>query len=81
MRSERGEDVAQVDCVLGVSVEIEPRSQSWRRDAMDHGTITKDGKVKAIAVERHELWLQLRDLVAERGDELLLGVLTNVRRT
>jgi hypothetical protein len=34
-----------------------------------------------IAVERDKLRLQLRDFVAERGDELLLGPLTHVGRT
>jgi hypothetical protein len=62
MRSERRENVAQVDRVLGVSVEVGSNSQPWRRDAMDHGTITQNGQVEAIAVERHELRRQLSDL-------------------
>jgi hypothetical protein len=62
MGSERGENIAQVDCVLGVSVEVGSNSQSRRRDAVDHGTVTQNGQVEAIAVERHELRRQLSDL-------------------
>ena len=81
MRSERRENVAQVDRVLGVSVEVGSSSQPWRRDAMDHGTIAQNGQVEGVAVEGDELRVQLRDLVAECGDQLLLGPLTYVGRT
>jgi DNA helicase II / ATP-dependent DNA helicase PcrA len=66
--SERREDVAQVDCILGVSVEVEPSRQSWRRDAVDHGTITQDRKIEAIAVERHAGIAEfIADLTTNRG--------------
>ena len=48
------------DRILGVSVEIETSSKSWRGDAVDYGAITQNGRVEAVAVERHELRLILR---------------------
>ena len=45
---------------------------------MDHGTITQNGQVEAVAVEGDELRLQLSDLVAECADQLLLSPLTYV---
>ena len=47
---------------------------------MDHRSIAQDGQVEAVAVERDELRAQLRDLVAEGGDQLLLGPLADVGR-
>ena len=47
---------------------------------MDHGSVAQHGEVEAVAVERDELRAQLRDLVAEGGDQLLLCPLAYVRR-
>jgi hypothetical protein len=46
---------------------------------MDHCSIAQHGQVKAVAVEGDESRAQLRDLVAESGDQLLLGPLAYVR--
>ena len=45
---------------------------------MDHGSVAQHGEVEAVAVERDELRAQLRDLVAEGGDQLLLCPLAYV---
>ena len=47
---------------------------------MDHRPIAQHGQVEAVAVEGDELRAQLRDLIAEGGDELLLGPLAHVGR-
>lgn len=81
MRSEGGENVAQIDCVLGVSVEVRPISKSCRRNAVDHRSITQNGQIEAVTIERHELRFQLGDLVTECTDQLLLRPITNVGST
>src|ERR1700730_3271539 len=48
---------------------------------MDHGTITQNGKVEAIAIERHELRGQFGDPFTECTDQLFFGALTNVGGT
>src|SRR5262249_48700487 len=48
--------------------------------AVDHGSVAQYGQVEAAAVESDELWAQLGDLIAERGDQLLLGPVHHVRR-
>jgi hypothetical protein len=80
VRCERRENVAQVHRVLGVAVEVRPRSQARRRHAVDHGPIAQNRKVKAVAVEGHELRAQLGDFIAERPYQLLLAALSQVRR-
>ena len=80
MRAERREDVAEVERVVGVSVEVGADRQPGSRDLVDHGSVAQDGQVEAVAVEGDELRVQLRDPVDERRDQLLLGPLADVRR-
>ena len=47
---------------------------------MDHGSVAQHGQVEAVAVEGDELRAQLRYLVAEGGDQLLLCPLARVGR-
>src|SRR5512144_797097 len=47
---------------------------------MDHGAITQNGEVEAVAVERHELRDELCDLFTECANQLLLGPFADVRR-
>ena len=37
-----------------------------RGDLVDHRSIAQHGQVEAVAVERHELWVQVRDPVNKR---------------
>jgi hypothetical protein len=48
---------------------------------MDHRTVTQNRQVEAITIERHELRVELRDLVAESSDQLLFGPSPDVRCT
>jgi hypothetical protein len=80
MRSECRENIAKVECILGVSVEVGAGRQSWCGHPADHGTVAQDRKAEGVAVERHELRGQLGDLVTECADKLLLGPLTDVGR-
>jgi hypothetical protein len=81
LRAERREDVAQIDGILCVPVEVRTHRKPWRRYPVEHGSVAQHGQVEAVAVERHELRAQLRDLVAERGDQLLLSPLAHMGRT
>jgi hypothetical protein len=47
---------------------------------VDHGSVAQHGQVEAVTVERDELWAELRDLIAEGGDQLFLCPLANVWR-
>ena len=47
---------------------------------MDHCPIAQHGQIEAVAVERDELRAQLRDLVAEGGDQFLFCPLAHMRR-
>jgi hypothetical protein len=76
-----GEHVAQVERVLGVPVKIGPDRQPRCCHCVDHRPIAQDGKVKGVAIERHELLCQLRDAVDERRDQFLFGSLPDMRRT
>src|SRR5262249_32134419 len=78
LRTERGEDVTQIDRILGVPVEVGPRRKPRRGYTVDHGSVAQYGQVEAIAVKRDELRLQLRNLIAEGGDKLLLCSLAHV---
>jgi hypothetical protein len=69
LRTERREDVAQIDGILGVSMEVGAGMKPRRGHPMDHGPISQHGQVEAVAVEGDELRAQLRDLVAEGGDQ------------
>jgi hypothetical protein len=42
--------------------------------------LAQNGQVEAVAVEGDELRVQFRDPIDERGDQLLLGPLTDMRR-
>jgi hypothetical protein len=64
--------------VYGVPVEVRPSSESWCRHSVNHRAITQNGKIKAVAVERHELGVS--DLLAEGANQLLLAPLTHMRR-
>jgi hypothetical protein len=44
--AERGEHIAEINGVFGVSVEVRPKRQAWRGNAADHGAIPEDRKVK-----------------------------------
>src|SRR5262249_29948021 len=72
LRTKRREDVTQIDCVLGVTVEVGTRRKTRRGYTVDHGSVAQHGQVEAVAVERDELRVQLCNLIAERGDQLLL---------
>ena len=48
---------------------------------MDHGTITQNGQVEAIAVKSHELRAQFGDLFTERADQLFFSALADVGGT
>ena len=80
LRTERREGVTQIDGILGVPVEVGTHRKARRGYAVDHCPIAQHGQVEAVAVERDELRAQLRDLVAEGGDQLLLGPLAHVGR-
>jgi hypothetical protein len=54
--------------------------QAWRGYAVDHCPIAQHGQIEAVAVESDELRAQLRDLVAEGGNQLFLGPLAQVGR-
>jgi hypothetical protein len=80
LRTERREGVTQIDCVVTVAVEIGTRREPWRGDPVDHGSVAQYGQVEAVAVKGHETRTQLRDLVAEGGDQLVLRPPAHVRR-
>src|SRR5262249_59230247 len=61
LRTERREDVTQIDCVLGVPVKVGTRRKPRRGDPVDHGPIAQHAHVEAVAVEGDELWAQGRD--------------------
>src|SRR5262249_5077379 len=80
LRTERREDVTQIDGILGVPVEIGTGREPGRGYPVDHGSVAQYGEVEAVAVERDELRPQLSNLIAEGGDQLLLCPVTHVGR-
>jgi hypothetical protein len=46
---------------------------------MDHGAVSQDRQVEAVAVKRYEPRVQVGDLADERGDQLLLSSVADVR--
>jgi hypothetical protein len=81
MWGESRENVAQVERIFGVPIEVGSGCQPWCGYPADHGTIAQDGEIEAVAVKRYQLWGQLGDPVAECANQLLLGSLADVRRT
>jgi hypothetical protein len=55
LRTERGQHVAQIDCVLGVPVEVRTPAEARCCNSMDHGAVTKDRKIERRPVESDEL--------------------------
>jgi hypothetical protein len=78
LQAERRQRVAQVDSVLGVPVEVRPGRQPRRGHPIYHRPVPQDRQVEAVAVERHQLRLQLGDPVDEGGDQLLLSPLAHM---
>src|SRR5262249_53913561 len=72
LRTERREDVTQIDCILTVPIEVGTRRKPRRGHAVDHRSVAQYGKVEAVAVEGHETRIQLCNLVAEGADQFLL---------
>jgi hypothetical protein len=73
--------VAEIDCVLGVSVEVGPHRQTGRGDPVDHCSIAQDRQIEAVAIEGDKLGGQLSNLVDESRDELLLCPLADMGRS
>ena len=69
-----------IDGVLGVPVEVGTLREPRRGYPVDHRSVAQHGQVEAVAVKCDELRPQLRDLVAEGGDQLLLCPLAYMRR-
>ena len=61
-------------------MEVGPRRKPRRGYPVDHCSVAQHGQVEAVAIERDELRVQLRNLIAECGDQLLLCPLAHVRR-
>jgi hypothetical protein len=80
LRTKRREDVTQIDGILAVPVEVRTRREPRRGHTVDHRSVAQYGQVEAVAVEGHETRTQLRDLVAEGADQLLLYPLAHVGR-
>lgn len=80
LKDEKTSRRSQIDGVLGVPVEVGPRRQPRRGNPVDHGSVAQHGQVEAVAVECDELRAQLRDLVAEGGNQLFLGPFPYVGR-
>ena len=53
--AKRREDIAQIDGILGVAVEVGPHRKPRGRYTVDHGSVPQHGQVEAVAVERDEL--------------------------
>src|SRR5262249_10195269 len=68
LRTKRREHITQINGILSIPVEVRTRRKPRRGYAVDHGSVAQDREVEAIAVERDELRLQLRNLIAEGGD-------------
>ena len=64
--AERGQDIAQVDSVVGVSVEVRTKRQSGCRDAVHHRPIPQHRQVKRRTVEGDELRRQVGDSIHKR---------------
>ena len=77
--SERGENVAEVDCVVSVPIEIGAGRQTWRCDAVSHCAVSQDRQVEAVTVKRYKLGVQLCDLINERLNKFFFGSVANVR--
>jgi hypothetical protein len=67
VKAKRREDVTRIDRILRVPAEVGARRKPRREDTVHHCSVAQYRQVEMIAVERNELWPQLRDLIAERG--------------
>src|SRR5439155_15371178 len=47
LRTERREDVAQVDCIVGEPLEVGTRRKPRSGYAVDHGSVAQDGQVES----------------------------------
>jgi hypothetical protein len=80
LRSKRRKDVAQIDGILAVPVEVGTGRKARRGYSKRHGSVAQYGQVEAVAVECHETRTQLCNPVAEGADQLLLRPLAHVGR-
>jgi hypothetical protein len=57
----RGEDIAEINRVLGVPIKVGAQCKSRRRNPVDHCSVPQDRKIKRRPVEHDELRRQLGD--------------------